>query len=333
MSTWTNAVLTTQGETLLSKLIAGNSLTITRAVVGSGYIDPADLKNATAVSNIRQTLTMRPVRYPHPGECALPVSLNNSGVTAGYTASQVGVYAQDPDEGEILYFIAQALPGTGTEVPAETTIRGFGAEWVFYFLYGQADGVTVTVDPANTVSYEEFLAAVQAIYAALAQKASLTDLDTTNANLNTKLSKSGGTMTGSISFQTANYTSTPIKVVDANSNGQLMVAGAGGDVVIGSGESPDNLIDAVGITGTGERLILTSDNIIRFFVACDTIENRKEIYFDESGHVIVPTGPTSNMHLTTKQYVDAAAATKQKTITSGTSAPSGGSSGDIYIQY
>lgn len=198
MSTWTTAVLTNKGEVLLSKLTAGNTLRITRAVTGSGYVDPANLKSATAVSSPKQTLAMRTIRYPEPGKCALPLSLTNDGLSTGYTATQVGIFAQDPDEGEILYFIAQATSGSGTEIPAESTIKGFSAEWVFYFRYGQADGVTVTVDPSNSVSYEEFLEANQEIYAALALKADQTDLDTTNANLNTKLNKSGGTMTGQL---------------------------------------------------------------------------------------------------------------------------------------
>lgn len=333
MSTWTTAVLTNKGEVLLSKLTAGNTLRITRAVSGSGYVDPANLKSATAVSSPKQTLTMRTIRYPEPGECSLPVSLTNNGLSTGYTATQVGVFAQDPDEGEILYFIAQAMSGSGTEIPAESTIKGFSAEWVFYFQYGQADGVTVTVDPSNSVSYEEFLAAIQDIYAALALKAAQTDLDTTNANLNNKLSKSGGIMTGMIQMQTEHYISTPVKVTDSSSGGQLLVIGAGGSAVVGAGESPDALVNNTGITGEAENLYLSADKKVEIFVGCETLANRKSVIIDEDGKITVQAQPTDNMHLATKQYVDSAAATKQKTITSGTSTPSGGSSGDIYIQY
>ena len=57
--------------------------------------------------------------------------------------------------GEILFFIAQAASNKGTEVPSATEMPGYSAEWTFYFQYGQADGVNVTVDPANTVSRKE----------------------------------------------------------------------------------------------------------------------------------------------------------------------------------
>ena len=83
------------------------------------------------------------------------VSLGNEELTEGYTATQVGFYAMDPDEGEILYFLAQAEAGEGTPVPSATEMPGYSAEWNFYFQYGMADGVTVTVDPTGTVSREE----------------------------------------------------------------------------------------------------------------------------------------------------------------------------------
>ena len=102
-----------------------------------------------------QALEFRPVSYPESGKCAVPVCLDNEEVGTGYTATQLGIYAMDPEEGEILYFIAQAETGEGTVVPSSSEMPGYTAEWTFYFQYGQADGVNVTVDPAGGVSREE----------------------------------------------------------------------------------------------------------------------------------------------------------------------------------
>lgn len=155
MNTWTNAVITNQGMALQAKLIAGTSLTITRAVTGSGYVNPTLLAQQTAVSNIQQTLTFRTISYPETGKVCVPTVLDNDELTTGYTAMQVGFYATDPDEGEILYFIAQADSGAGIPIPSETEMASFTAEWDFYFQYGQADNVNVTVDPAGAVSRTE----------------------------------------------------------------------------------------------------------------------------------------------------------------------------------
>ena len=47
----------------------------------------------------------------------------------------------------------------------------------------------------------------------------------------------------------------------------------------------------------------------------------------------IATGKANQATTYTKTEVDNSLATKQKSITSGTAAPSGGSDGDIYLQY
>lgn len=155
MNIWANAVITQKGLALQAKLIKGTTLAITKAVTGASFVTPGLLSQQTAVSNPKQELSLRPVTYPEEGKCAVSGSLTNDDLTTGYTAMQVGFYATDPDEGEILYFIAQAENGTGTAVPSKTEMPGYSAEWTFYFRYGQADDVNVTVDPSGYVSRTE----------------------------------------------------------------------------------------------------------------------------------------------------------------------------------
>lgn len=155
MNIWENAVLTLKGTDLLAKLIEGTALSITRAEVGAGYITPGLLTQLERVTTPMQELRFRPVSYPESGKCKLPGYLTNDGLNTGYTATQVGVYAMDPDEGEILFFIVQATSGTGTVIPSESEMPGYSAEWSLYFQYGQADSVEVVVDLSNSVSREE----------------------------------------------------------------------------------------------------------------------------------------------------------------------------------
>lgn len=161
MNVWANAVLTDKGRALLAKLTQGNTLNITRAVTGAGFVTPGFLSRQTEVTKPKQTLMLRPVSYPEVGKCKFPVALTNDGVATGYEATQVGVFASDPDEGEILFFIVQSTNAdSGTLVPSAKEMPGYSAEWTFYFMYGQADGVNVTVDPAYTVSQVEMTAYV-----------------------------------------------------------------------------------------------------------------------------------------------------------------------------
>ena len=155
MNIWQNAVITNKGLALLAKLVSGTTLTITKAMTGSGYVTPGLLPQQTGVTSPQQTLLFRSITYQETGQVCVPAYLTNDDLETGYTATQVGFYAQDPDEGEILYFIAQATSGTGIVVPSETEMPGYNAEWDFYFAYGQADEVSVTVDPSNTINANE----------------------------------------------------------------------------------------------------------------------------------------------------------------------------------
>lgn len=156
MNQWANTVLTDKGATLLAKLTQGNTLHITRAATGEGFVTPGMLTKQTAITGHKQDLEFKKVTYPENGKCAIPVSLKNDSLVAGYEVTQVGLYATDPDDGEILLIISQAPDAnSGTIVPSATEMPGYSAEWTFYLQYGQADGVTVMVSPSNTVTHED----------------------------------------------------------------------------------------------------------------------------------------------------------------------------------
>ena len=205
MNIWANAVMTQKGLALQSKLIAGNTLDITKVEIGAGYVTPGLLMQQTAVSDPKKTLNMvSGITYPEQGKCAVKININNDDVTTGYTAMQVGIYAMDPDEGEILYFISQAESGTGTEVPSKTEMPGYSAEWTFYFQYGQADNVNVTVDPSNTVSQSEMESYVQ-------------------QHMGEYVKKTGDTMTGEL------YINNDIVLAGLKDNVTLYVSTTGND--------------------------------------------------------------------------------------------------------
>lgn len=160
MSVWTEAVITRKGIALLTKLHSGTTLSLTRAVAGAGTVVYDDLQYQIAVTDERQELTFSTKSYPEEGKCSIPLRLRSTKAT-GYNVTQIGVYAFDPDEGEILYLIAQASDGVGTYVPSITEMPGYASVWTFDVLYGQADEVTIVVDPAAAATVDE----VQAIVA------------------------------------------------------------------------------------------------------------------------------------------------------------------------
>lgn len=150
MSTWI-AKVTDKGNALLAKLTQGVTLEITTAKTGTGTVNVSELKAQTKVSSPKQTMQIQPVAYPETGKIGLPITVSNHGLTSSYTFWQIGVFAKDPDEGEILFFIAQA-EDKGTDMLSSTMVASYQAEFVFYVEFDQADSVTVTVDPASSVT-------------------------------------------------------------------------------------------------------------------------------------------------------------------------------------
>jgi hypothetical protein len=125
------------------------------------------------------------------------------------------------------------------------------------------------------------------------------------------LQLAGGNMTGNIGYNSGSRTGDMIRFISGDANGSGIAIGDGGITIIGSGESAKALQPADG-GGASERMIVAGDTTIEFYVNCQNGA-------DNAVKVTLNTNGLLSGH--------------QKAITSGTAAPSGGSNGDIYIQY
>lgn len=160
-------VITNKGLALLAKLTQGKALNITCAKTGAGTVDDSLLQQQTGVTNQKQTMNIKSLSYPTEGKCALVLSVTNEGVATGYTVMQIGIFAQDPDEGEVLFSIWQIGNSAGINIPSEAVLPGYNAELSYYIKYDQADSVNVNVDPANTVSHAAMEAHVDSVVKSL----------------------------------------------------------------------------------------------------------------------------------------------------------------------
>ena len=125
------------------------------------------------------------------------------------------------------------------------------------------------------------------------------------------LALAGGAMTGNIAFNSGSRNGDMIRFIAGDQNGSGISIGDGGMTIIGSGESA-KLFDPASGSGAAERMLITGDTTIEFWVNCQNGA-------DEAVQVTLSRTGLLSGH--------------QKAITSGTAAPSGGSNGDIYIQY
>lgn len=141
MATW-NTTITNKGLSLLTKQVAGSTLSFTKIVSGSGSVPVVNLKEQIAVSNIKQTIENEGI-VVDDNQYTITVILSNTSVTASYNLSQIGIYANDPDDGEILFAIAQI--DEPRKIPTNDSSPGFSLE--FAFTFNNSAGVDVEITP------------------------------------------------------------------------------------------------------------------------------------------------------------------------------------------
>jgi len=152
--------LTAKGQALNAKIQAGDGtvpLQITRIVTASGN-DPDPLNLTDVVS---QQQTARIVSQTAYGiRTQIGITVSNQGnptageppLTTGYSLTQFGMFAIDPDEGEILYRITQL--DQPYFMPA-ATVMAVTVESGWNFVVGNASEVTVTIDPSGAATIEQ----------------------------------------------------------------------------------------------------------------------------------------------------------------------------------
>lgn len=155
MSNWGKPVLTKKGLLLQAKVDAGTQMTLTKCKLGSGKLESGQsLEDLTDLIKAEQTLGIASISYSEDDKaCKISSTTNNSGLTAGYYLREFGVYAQDPDEGEILYAVAN--DDTPDYIPADGTDTVISQELTIALSFSNAANVTATINTSSiaTVNY------------------------------------------------------------------------------------------------------------------------------------------------------------------------------------
>ena len=117
-----NPTLTDAGRALIIKALAGETITFSKLGLGNGVV-PADVTPLTDLVNpcVKFGLTSITTGV---GGVSLSGSFDNSSIEEDFVATELGVYAIDPDDGEILYALARPY-GEPTTIPAGAN-SGYG---------------------------------------------------------------------------------------------------------------------------------------------------------------------------------------------------------------
>lgn len=152
MAVWDFAVVTNAGLNLQAKQATGSTITFTKVKTGGASVPAVLLQNQTDVSDAKQEFLFsdNPYMLKEDGAAQLSFVITNDDVTTEYNCWQVGIFAEDPEQGEILYAILQTL--NPMIMPTPETNPGWSAEFHVAVQYGNAEQVNVLVDAAGVIS-------------------------------------------------------------------------------------------------------------------------------------------------------------------------------------
>lgn len=160
MLIWNPGKLTKDGKALLAKAQAGKcAIQITKAQSGSGsYTSNEDISQRTALKTVKQTFPISNKVINTDSALVLKITMENSTLTAGYDITEFGVFASDPDKGEILYSIATA--STSDYMPAYNGVVPSVINMSYYLEVANAS--TVTIKSAGALALQSDLEALEA---------------------------------------------------------------------------------------------------------------------------------------------------------------------------
>lgn len=99
---------TNRGKTLQAKAQAGARLNFTRIVVGDGELGSSAIADLTNLIRQIQSLSITKLKPLSNGKAVVGTVMSNEGLAAGFYWRELGVFATDPDLGEILYCYGNA---------------------------------------------------------------------------------------------------------------------------------------------------------------------------------------------------------------------------------
>ena len=135
----TNFVLTNAGKALLAKAQAGTTLEFTGAEMGSGVLTASEIAPATKLASKKADMQLSSVEVIEK-EAYVELRYSNKDLKQGFNWSEVGLFANDPEVGRILY--AYGSTAEPDSIPAGSS----GGDYEFIF------NMITTVDNAANVS-------------------------------------------------------------------------------------------------------------------------------------------------------------------------------------
>ncbi|SMF88130.1 Phage-related tail fibre protein [Paenibacillus uliginis N3/975] len=138
-------IQTNKGRNLQAKAEAGALLKFTRMGVGDGQLGGQSITTLNRLISEKKSLPITRLKTLMTAQAIVGAVLSNQDVTTGFYFREMGIFAQDPDEGEILYAYgnsgsgAEYIPPAGAADIIEKTID-------MIVTFGQAQNVSAVIN-------------------------------------------------------------------------------------------------------------------------------------------------------------------------------------------
>lgn len=147
MAEYSKLIITSSGQALMAKMIAGSgNIEFTKLCSSSTQYTLAQLEALTALTNIKQTTLISKVTRTNEVAIKVEAALSNVELTTGYYMRTLGLYAVDPDVGEILYAVCIETSNS-CYMPPYNNVTVSAAYIQLYTTVGNADSVSLEVNP------------------------------------------------------------------------------------------------------------------------------------------------------------------------------------------
>ena len=153
MSNWSSYQFTRKGEQLRAKVEAGKcKLTLTKIKIGNGNVTLGDIKDMNDLKSPQLVLGISSCAVSAEDDrvCEVVGIASSSNVENAFSVTEMGLYANDPDVGEILYLVEidtspDDMPNKNAQSPVTLTYQ-------IELVTSNTANVTALVSPAGLVT-------------------------------------------------------------------------------------------------------------------------------------------------------------------------------------
>lgn len=149
MPNWAGGVLTAKGRALQAKVEAGQTLELTKMKLGSGTPEPEEIDKLTDLKQPQNIMGISSKNVEN-NVCEVTSIILTSNINTPFYAREWGLFANDPDEGEILYMYT--TDPNPDYIPDKNSALVISASYALNIAVLNVDNIIANIDPEGLIT-------------------------------------------------------------------------------------------------------------------------------------------------------------------------------------